>query len=92
MHVTSGHAGSRQPPERLQVFNEFLFFASSSKSSGLKDHAEVGAVTGCRDVAGGQRQFNGYPGRYNRAFACSALRYPPPIGCPCGQLSALRYE
>jgi hypothetical protein len=30
---------------------------------------------------------NDYPGHYSRAFAFSAILYPPPMGQPCGWLS-----
>jgi hypothetical protein len=62
------NAGSRQQPcGLLQVLDEFLFLASSSKCLVPKDHAEVSAVT---------RAVNGYPDHYNQAFAFSAIAYP----------------
>jgi hypothetical protein len=46
------NAGSRQQLQAklLQVLDEFLFLASSSKSLVPKDHAEVSAVTSRRNV------------------------------------------
>jgi hypothetical protein len=80
------NAGSRQQHQMklLQVLDEFLFVASSSKCLVLKDHAEVSAVA--RAVA--------------TAILIITIRHllsprsftRPPVVIPCGQLSALSGE
>jgi hypothetical protein len=77
------NAGSRQQAfvGLLQILDEFLFFASSSKCLVPKDHAEVCAIARAVILTGVTGR-NGYPDRYNQAFAFSAILYSASLRHP----------
>jgi hypothetical protein len=77
------NAGSRQQSfvGLLQILDEFLFFASSSKCLVPKDHAEVCAIARAVILTGVTGR-NGYPDRYNQAFAFSAILYSASLRHP----------
>jgi len=63
----------------LQVLDEFLFFASSSKGLAPKDHAEVCSIPRAVILTGATGR-NGYPDHYDQALAFSAILYPASRG------------
>jgi hypothetical protein len=67
------------PAGRLQVLDEFLFFASSSKGLVPKDHAEVCAIARAVILTRVTGR-NGYPDHYDQALAFSATLYPASRG------------